>query len=30
MWNQPVPLELVLNADVDVDTGQAAVRDMRA
>lgn len=29
MWNQPVPLELVLNADVDVDTGQAAVRDMR-
>ena len=30
MWNQPVPLELLLNADVDVDTGQAAVRDMRA
>ena len=30
MWNQPVPLELVLSADVDVDTGQAAVRDMRA
>lgn len=29
MWNQPVPLELVLSADVDVDTGQAAVRDMR-
>jgi type VI secretion system protein ImpF len=30
MWNQPVPLELMLSADVDVDTGQAAVRDMRA
>lgn len=30
MWNQPVPLELFLAADVDVDTGQAAVRDMRA
>jgi type VI secretion system protein ImpF len=29
MWNQPVPLELLLSADVDVDTGQAAVRDMR-
>jgi type VI secretion system protein ImpF len=30
LWNQPVPLELLLNADVNVDTGQAAVRDMRA
>lgn len=30
MWNQPVPLELLLSADVDVDTGQAAVRDMRS
>lgn len=30
MWNQPVPLELLLSADVDVDTGQAAVRDLRA
>ena len=30
MWNQPVPLELLLAADVDVDTGQAAVRDLRA
>jgi len=30
LWNQPVPLELLLNADVDVDTGQAVVRDMRA
>ena len=29
MWNQPVPLELLLSADVDVDTGQAAVRDLR-
>lgn len=29
LWNQPVPLELLLSADVDVDTGQAAVRDMR-
>jgi len=29
LWNQPVPLELFLSADVDVDTGQAAVRDMR-
>jgi len=29
LWNQPVPLELMLSADVDVDTGQAAVRDLR-
>ena len=29
MWNQPVPLELLLSADVDVDTGQTAVRDLR-
>lgn len=29
MWNQPVPLELLLSADVDVDTGQTLVRDMR-
>ena len=29
MWNQPVPLELLLSADVDVETGMAAVRDMR-
>jgi type VI secretion system protein ImpF len=29
MWNQPVPLDLLLSADVDVDTGQTAVRDMR-
>ena len=30
MWNQPVPLELLLSASVDVETGQAGVRDMRA
>jgi type VI secretion system protein ImpF len=30
MWNQPVPLELLLSAAVDVETGQASVRDMRA
>lgn len=29
MWGQPVPLELLLSADVDVETGQTAVRDMR-
>ena len=29
MWNQPVPLELLLSADVDVETGMASVRDMR-
>lgn len=29
MWNQPVPLELLLSADVDVETGLASVRDMR-
>jgi type VI secretion system protein ImpF len=29
LWNQPVPLELLLSADVNVDTGQASVRDMR-
>jgi type VI secretion system protein ImpF len=30
MWNQPVPLELLLSADVDVETGMASVRDMRS
>ena len=30
MWNQPVPLELLLSADVDVETGMTSVRDMRA
>jgi len=29
MWNQPVPLELLLSADVDVETGMTAVHDMR-
>ncbi|MFN0184898.1 MAG: type VI secretion system baseplate subunit TssE [Aquabacterium sp.] len=29
MWNQPVPLELLLSADVNVETGQTAVRDLR-
>lgn len=29
LWNQPIPLELLLAADVDVDTGQAKVRDLR-
>ncbi len=29
LWNQPVPLELLLSADVDVDTGQAAVKDLK-
>lgn len=29
MWNQPVPLELLLSADVNVETGQTAVQDMR-
>lgn len=30
MWNQPVPLELLLSADVDVETGMASVRDLRS
>ncbi len=30
MWNQPVPLELLLAAQVDVETGTASLRDMRA
>lgn len=30
MWNQPVPLELLLSASVDVETGQASVRELRA
>jgi type VI secretion system protein ImpF len=30
MWNQPVPLELLLAADVDVETGMTSVRDLRA
>lgn len=30
MWNQPVPLELLLAADVDFETGTTRLRDMRA
>jgi type VI secretion system protein ImpF len=30
MWAQPVPLELLLAADVDVETGTTQVRDLRA
>ena len=30
MWNQPVPLELLLAADLDVETGNTQVRDLRA
>jgi len=30
MWSQPVPLELLLAADVDVETGNTRVREMRA
>jgi type VI secretion system protein ImpF len=30
MWNQPVPLELLLSAQVDLETGATRVRDMRA
>lgn len=29
MWSQPVPLELLLAADVDVETGNTRVRDLR-
>lgn len=29
MWNQPVPLELLLAADVDIETGNTRVRDLR-
>ena len=29
MWNQPVPLELLLAADVDMETGNTRVRDLR-
>jgi type VI secretion system protein ImpF len=29
MWNQPVPLELLLSAQVDVETGNVSVRDLR-
>ena len=30
MWSQPVPLELLLAADVDVETGSTQVRELRA
>lgn len=30
MWNQPVPLELLLSASMDVETGQSVVSDMRS
>lgn len=30
MWSQPVPLELLLAADVDVETGNTRVRELRA
>lgn len=30
LWAQPVPLELMLAADVDVETGNTRVRDLRA
>lgn len=30
MWAQPVPLELLLSADVDLETGGTRVRDLRA
>jgi type VI secretion system protein ImpF len=29
MWNQPVPLELLLSAHVDLETGSTRVRDLR-
>ena len=29
LWNQPVPLELLLAAEVDVDNGNAVVRDLK-
>ncbi|MDP9901040.1 type VI secretion system baseplate subunit TssE [Variovorax ginsengisoli] len=29
MWSQPVPLELLLAADVDVETGSTRVRELR-
>jgi type VI secretion system protein ImpF len=30
MWSQPVPLELLLAADIDMETGSALVRELRA
>ena len=28
MWAQPVPIELLLRTDVDLETGQVAVHDL--
>ncbi|HEY4079210.1 MAG TPA: type VI secretion system baseplate subunit TssE [Burkholderiaceae bacterium] len=30
MWSQPVPLELLLSADVDIETGTTRLRELRA
>ncbi|MDB6000747.1 MAG: tssE [Rhizobacter sp.] len=30
LWNQPIPLEILLSAHIDVETGSVAVRDSRA
>jgi type VI secretion system protein ImpF len=30
MWSQPVPLELLLSADLDIETGHTSVREIRA
>nr|WP_316643676.1 type VI secretion system baseplate subunit TssE [uncultured Roseateles sp.] len=30
MWSQPVPLELLLSADVDIETGSTRLRELRA
>jgi len=30
MWAQPVPLELLLAADVDLETGNTRMRDLRS
>ena len=30
MWSQPVPLELLLSANVDVETGNTELRELRA
>jgi type VI secretion system protein ImpF len=29
MWAQPVPLELMLHTDVDLETGRVAVRELQ-
>jgi type VI secretion system protein ImpF len=29
MWSQPVPLELLLAADLDIETGHTRVRELR-